>query len=202
MAGYVVAGIGTEVGKTVTAAVLVESLDADYWKPVQAGELNNTDSDKIHRLASGEGRKIHAEAYRLKLAMSPHAAAMAESVTINLPELELPRTDRDLIVEIAGGLMVPLATELQNIDVITYWGLPVILVSRYYLGSINHTLLSIELLRQRGIKIVGIVFNGETVASTRSAIIDATHLPVVLEMPIADGLNPDIVAAWATSVRL
>lgn len=202
MAQYAVAGIGTEVGKTVVSAVLVESLNADYWKPVQAGGLDATDSDTIRALASGADRTIHGEAYRLVRAMSPHAAALAEDVTIDLDRLALPKTERNLVVELAGGLMVPLAPGTLNIDLIAAWDIPVVLVSQYYLGSINHTLLSLEVLRQRGIPLAGIVFNGEPVGSTRSVILDETSVPVLFDMPVAKTLNEEIIVAWAKEVQL
>ncbi len=207
MKGYVIAGIGTDIGKTVVAAVLVEAFDADYWKPVQAGELAKTDSHEIARLAPGSERQIHAEVYRLTEAMSPHAAAEIDAVTIRRDELkELPcdekTSDRMLIVELAGGLMVPLAPGLRNIDLLSDWGLPVVLVSRYYLGSINHTLLSVEALRRRKIPIAGIVFNGDPVETSRSVILGETELPVIAEIPTAQEIDAEIIRTWAKSVRL
>lgn len=207
MKGYVVAGIGTDVGKTVVAAVLVEALDADYWKPVQAGELSHTDSHEIEQLAPGNGRQIHAEVYRLTEAMSPHAAAEIDAVTIRRDSLKLPACDtrtsnRTLIVELAGGLMVPMAPGLLNIDLLSDWGLPVVLVSRYYLGSINHTLLSVEALRRRNIPIAGIVFNGDPVETSRSVILAETKLPVIADIPTAQEVDAEIIRTWANSVRL
>ena len=202
MRGYVVAGIGTEIGKTVVAAIMVEALDADYWKPIQAGGLDQTDSDCVRRLAAGSERRIHAEAYRLTEPMSPHAAAAIDQIAIEPNKLTLPQTDRTLIVEPAGGLMVPLAKGLLNIDLIDLWQLPVILVSRYYLGSINHTLLSVELLRQRNANIAGLVFNGDTVPSTRAAILETTGLHVVLEIPEAGDLSESTIKSWAEQVQL
>ena len=202
MAGYVVAGIGTDIGKTVVSAVLVEALDADYWKPVQAGALDATDADVVRTLAPGAGRKIHDEAYSLELAMSPHAAADAEGVTIDVARLALPKTDKNLIVEVAGGLMVPLAPGVLNIDVIADWGLPVVLVSQYYLGSINHTLLSLAVLRHRGVPLAGIVFNGEIIESSRTVILDETNVPVLLEIPVSNPLTCEIISTWARAVQL
>ena len=207
MKGYVVAGIGTDIGKTVVAAVLVEALGADYWKPVQAGELARTDSYEIARLAPGIGRRVHPEVYRLTEAMSPHAAAEIDAVTIRRDELNrLPcnekSSDRMLIIELAGGLMVPMAPGLLNIDLLSDWGLPVVLVSRYYLGSINHTLLSVEALRRRKIPIAGIVFNGDPVETSRSVILDETELSIVAEIPTAQEIDAEIIRTWAKSVRL
>lgn len=202
MARYVVAGIGTEIGKTVFSAVLVEALNADYWKPVQAGSLDATDSDTIRALAPGANRVIHDESYRLTRAMSPHAAALAENITIELDCLKLPKTDRNLVVEMAGGLMVPLAPGFLNIDLIAEWAIPVVLVSQYYLGSINHTLLSLAALRKRGIPIAGLIFNGEPVDTTRSVIVDETKVPVILDAAFAQDLNCKMIATWARAVQL
>ncbi len=202
MSGYVIAGIGTDIGKTVVAAVLVEALDADYWKPVPAGSLDDSDAHAVQRLAPGAGRRIHKEVFRLSQPLSPHAAADIDGVLINRDALVLPRHERALIVEIAGGLMVPLAPGLLNIDLLADWGLPIILVSQYYLGSINHTLLSIDALRQRKLPIAGIVLNGPTVESTRSVILAETGLPVIIELPSVDELNPRVIRAWAKKVKL
>lgn len=202
MSTYIIAGIGTDVGKTVVAAVMVEALNADYWKPVQAGALENTDSHEVARLAPGPDRHIHTEAFRLTESMSPHAAAAIDGVTISSDALAVPPCDRPLIIELAGGLMVPVAPNLFNIDLLGKWNLPVILVSRYYLGSINHTLLSVDALRQRNIPIAGLVFVGDVVETTRSAIIEASGLPVIAQIPIAQELSTDIVRQWAQTVQL
>lgn len=202
MSDYVIAGIGTEVGKTVVAAVIVEALNADYWKPVQAGSLENTDSHEVARLAPGPDRHIHPEAFRLSEPMSPHAAAVIDGVTISSEALALPTCNRPLIVELAGGLMVPVAPGLLNIDLLPEWNLPVILVSHYYLGSINHTLLSVAALRQRNVPIAGLVFVGDVVETTRSAILETTGLPVIAEIPIAPELTVAVIRDWAGNVKL
>ncbi|MFB3078710.1 MAG: dethiobiotin synthase, partial [Lysobacterales bacterium] len=183
MRGYVVAGIGTEVGKTVVAAILVEKLRADYWKPVQAGNLDASDTLRVRQLTR-HGGMLHPEAWRLNTPVSPHAAAEIDGVRIRRASLELPHTDTPLIVELAGGLMVPLDSrpghELSNIDLLKEWGLPVVLVANYYLGSINHTLLSVDAMRNRDIALTGLVFNGDTVKGSRSAILHLTGLRVLL----------------------
>ncbi len=202
MGGFVVAGIGTEIGKTIASAVLVEALDADYWKPIQAGDLDRSDSQRIADLAPGHNRRIHPETYKLSVAMSPHAAAAIDDLTIDATRLRLPKTSNTLIVEIAGGLMVPLGPKTFNIDLLQLWQLPVVLVSQYYLGSINHTLLSTELLQQRNIEVAGLILNGEPVESSRSAIISASKLPVLLEIPHVNKVAPGSVATWARELRL
>jgi len=194
MQGCVVAGIGTEVGKTLVSAILVEKYRADYWKPVQAGSLERSDTMTVRRLAPS-GRAFHPEAYRLQRAMSPHAAAEAEGLRIDPGRFPLPATTNTLIIELAGGLRVPLAPGLSNIDLLSRWRLPVVLVSSYYLGSINHTLLSVEALASREVPLLGLVFNGDPVASSRAIILSETGLPCLLELDRADRVD----AAWISS---
>ena len=149
----IVAGIGTDTGKTVASAILCKALKADYWKPVQAGDLDNTDSHKVKRWTSET--IIHPEAYRLTQPMSPHAAATIDDLTIEASNLQIPTTENPLIVELAGGLMVPMREDYLNIDWVASTGLPVILIADYYLGSINHTLLSLAALKSRQIPLIG-----------------------------------------------
>lgn len=159
----VIAGIDTEIGKTVTSAIFCEALNAEYWKPIQAGDLHSTDSDKVTMLTGRDKVGIHPEGVRLEHPMSPHAAADLEGIEIDLSQLSIPQTDGPLIIELAGGLMVPINHHSLNIDLLTQWQLPVVLVSKYYLGSINHTLLSWQLLKDRGVPFLGFVFNGEKI---------------------------------------
>ena len=201
MRGYIVAGIGTEVGKTIVSAIFVQHLGADYWKPVQAGGLKNSDTRIVRDLAPG-GASFHPEAYRLEQAMSPHAAAGLEGLTLRREKMALPKSGNTLIVEPAGGLMAPLAPGLLNIDLIQDWNLPVVLVSSYYLGSINHTLLSVEALVTRQISILGLVFNGEPVASTRQAILENSGLPLLLEIGRAGHVDADWVNEQAAKLCL
>jgi len=201
MRGYIVAGIGTEVGKTVVSAIFVQHLGADYWKPVQAGGLDNSDTRIVRDLAPGGGC-FHPEAYRLERAMSPHAAAGLEGLTLLREKMALPQSANTLIVEPAGGLMVPLAPGLTNIDLMQDWNLPVVLVSSYYLGSINHTLLSVEALVSRHISILGLVFNGERVDSTRQAVLESTGLPLLLEIERTAHIDADWVNEQAERLSL
>lgn len=161
MKKYFISGIGTDVGKTVVSAVLTEALQADYWKPVQAGDLNFGDSDRVKSLVSNSRSVFYPERYRLNTPASPHYAAELDGIDIAVSDFLIPHTDNKLLIEGAGGLMVPLNAKDSVVDLIKYFNIPVILVSRNYLGSINHTMLSIELLRSKGIEIAGIVFNGE-----------------------------------------
>ena len=201
MRGCVVAGIGTEVGKTIVSAILVQRLKADYWKPVQAGSLDQSDTMTVQQLAPC-GAVFHPEAFRLKHAMSPHAAAEKEGVLIEQQHLRLPMTDNTLVVELAGGLMAPLAAGLTNIDLLTDWKLPVVLVSSYYLGSINHTLLSIEALKRRHISVLGLVFNGDPVDSTRRAILESTELRSVLDIERTDRIDSAWMAKQVENLQL
>ncbi|KAB7729320.1 dethiobiotin synthase [Rudanella paleaurantiibacter] len=172
----VVAGIGTEIGKTVVSAVLVEALQADYWKPVQSGALEDSDTETVRSLISNTRSRFHPEAYRLREPLSPHAAADIDGVRIELDQIVVPQTDNHLVIELAGGLMVPLNHQQLNIDWVQQQQLPVVLVSRNYLGSINHTLLSVEALRTRNIPILGLIFSGPTVPASESVILGITGL--------------------------
>jgi dethiobiotin synthetase len=165
-----VTGIGTDVGKTIVSAILVEKLQADYWKPIQAGDLDNSDTIKVKQLVSNTTSVFHPEAYRLKQPFSPHKAATLDGVGIDIKKIKMPKTDNQLIVEGAGGLMVPLNNTHLMIDLIDKLKADVILVSRNYLGSINHTLLSVEALLNRGINIRAIVFNGDADQYTENVI--------------------------------
>lgn len=167
---FFVTGIGTEVGKTIVSAILTEALAADYWKPIQSGDLDNTDSMKIERWISNPHTRIHPERYRLNQPLSPHASAALDGVEIKVSDFELPKTNRPLIVEGAGGLLVPLSLQETMLDLIEHLQLPVILVVRHYLGSINHTLLSLEVLRARGIALAGVVYNGVANEASERAI--------------------------------
>lgn len=154
-----ITGIGTDVGKTVCAAVLTNYFKADYWKPVQSGDLHFTDSMKVGQWA-GEKTVCHPETYRFQLAASPHQSAKEEDRHIDLKEFEIPETQNSLIIEGAGGLMVPLNEKECIIDLIEKLDLPVCLVVRNYLGCINHTLLSVMMLRQRNLKLRYLILNG------------------------------------------
>lgn len=165
-----ITGIGTGVGKTITSAIIVEKLKADYWKPVQSGDLNHTDTDRVRSLVSNSATVFHPESYRLTQPFSPHKSAKLDNVTIDLNSIELPLTDNQLIIEGAGGLMVPLNDTDLMIDLIQKFNAEVILVSQNYLGSINHTLLSIEALKSRNITINRLVICGKQDISSEEAI--------------------------------
>lgn len=155
---FVVTGTDTGIGKTLFAAALTAAIGGIYWKPVQAGLDGETDSQTVARLA---GVPVLAEAWRLKLAASPHRAAAEEGVAIDTEALKLPRTTQPLVVEGAGGLLVPLTADALFIDLFARWGAPLVLCARTSLGTINHTLLSLEAIRARAIPLLGIAFIGE-----------------------------------------
>lgn len=199
---YIVAGIGTEVGKTVISAILVEKLQADYWKPIQAGDLHYTDTHKVQEWVSNTKSVFHPEQYRLQTPMSPHGAADIDGVNIQLEDFQIPETANKLIIELAGGLMVPFNQEALNIDLLEQWKLPVILVSRYYLGSINHTLLSIDALKSRKIPIKGIIFNGTEVPTTKEIILSYTNIPCIGEVGDQAEPNAKMVLDNVGKIRL
>ena len=172
-----ITGISTEVGKTVASAIVTEALEADYWKPIQAGDLENSDSHKIADLVSNSKTRIHKNAYALKTPMSPHAAAEIDGVRIDLDSIKEPHTDNHLVIEGAGGLLVPLNDTDTILDLIQP-DYKVIVVSRHYLGSINHSLLTIEALQQRNLN-VGIIFSGDEHPSTENIILSKTGTPVL-----------------------
>lgn len=172
-----VTGISTEVGKTIVSAIIVEALKADYWKPIQAGELEYSDSHKIAKLISNTKTIIHKNSYALKTPMSPHAAAEIDGVTIELKKIAPPKTENNLVVEGAGGLLVPLNDSETVLDIITP-NCKVIVVSRHYLGSINHTLLTVNLLLDKGFD-VAIIFSGNEHPTTESIISKMTKVPII-----------------------
>ena len=176
MKKYFVTGIGTDVGKTIVSAILVEALKADYWKPVQAGSLGNTDTNVVKSLISNGISKFHSETYKFKTPASPHYAAEVENIKINPIDIKIPETQNNLIIEGAGGLMVPLNSDFLMIDLIKQLNAEVILVSQNYLGSINHTLLSIDALKTRNIPIKGIIFNGEQNSSSENFILNYSKI--------------------------
>ena len=168
MKGLVVTGTDTGIGKTVVAAGLVAALGGRYWKPVQAGLDDGSDSEAVAALAPDT--LIHPEAYRLTTPCSPHHAAALDGVTIQAERLALPTGAGPLVVEGAGGVLVPLREDFLFVDMMAHWGLPVVLVARTALGTINHTLLSIEALRARGLVLAGVAFVGDANAESERVI--------------------------------
>ncbi len=172
---YFITGISTEVGKTIASAIITQALEADYWKPVQAGDLDNSDSDKVARLISNDKTTIHPNSYALKTPMSPHAAAAIDEIKIDIKKIKEPKTNNHLVIEGAGGLLVPLNDKNTIFDLIKP-DYKVIVVSRHYLGSINHSLLTIELLKKKEFDIQ-LLFSGDEHPSTESIIKKMTGVP-------------------------
>lgn len=192
-----VTGIGTDVGKTIVSAILVEALKADYWKPIQAGYENGTDTQLVKQLISNTNSTLFPEAYLLKTPASPHLAAANDGVNIELSKLVIPASvNNNIIIEGAGGLMVPLNNNDYVIDLINHFDCEVVLVSRNYLGSINHTLLSIEAIKKRGCKIAGIIFNGERNKSTEEIILQKHHFPFVAYINEEKILSKEIISNY------
>src|ERR1700744_1645088 len=178
-----VSGIGTGIGKTMVSAVLVEKLKADYWKPVQSGDLDKSDSFSVKNLISNKDSKIHPETYKLTQPYSPHKSAAIDKLSIEPEKIILPQTNNSLIIEGAGGLMVPLTDNFLMIDLIKKLNVPVVLVSQNYLGSINHTLLSIQVLKQYEIPIKGIIFNGVKDIYSKEFILQYTEVALLGHIP-------------------
>lgn len=185
-----ISGIGTDIGKTVVSSILVEALEADYWKPIQSGDLDFSDTMKVKSLISNPVSKFYEEQYRFQLPASPHKAAAHEKRAIELSEFNLPTTDNNLIIEGAGGLLVPLNRKSLIIDLIKKLDVPVILVSNNYLGSINHTILSVEALQKRGINLLGIIFNGPENTDTEDIIINFTKTKHLGKVALTKQVTP------------
>ena len=198
---YIIAGIGTEIGKTFISSILTEALEADYWKPIQSGALDFTDTDTVRSLISTNKTVFHPEAYRLNEPLSPHAAATIDGVKIELSKFELPQTNNHLIVELAGGIMVPLNTHETNLDLIKKLNIPLILVSKNYLGSINHTLLSVEILKLNNINIKGLIFNGEQNKSSEDFILNYTKLDFLGRIDFEENINKEIVRKYSANFQ-
>lgn len=170
-----ITGIGTYVGKTIASAVLCEQLKADYWKPVQSGDLDDTDSRKVSELISNTKTIVYPEAFKFKLAASPHQSSKEENIVIKAKDFKLPNTKNQLIIEGAGGLFVPLSNDLLMIDLIRLFKAEVVLVVRSYLGCINHTLLTLHALQSLNIPLKHVILNGKFNDHTADIILH--HLP-------------------------
>jgi len=191
----VITGTDTGIGKTVFCAGLTRLLDATYWKPVQAGLADETDTQAVRRLAQLPADRVLPEVWRLRTPASPHLAAEIDGVEIDPDALALPAADRPLVVEGAGGLLVPLTRRTLLIEVIARWGAPVVLCARTRLGTINHTLLSIEALRRRAIPLLGVAFVGDAHPENERIIGSLGEVPVLGRLPHLDPLTPAALAA-------
>jgi dethiobiotin synthetase len=195
-----ITGISTDVGKTIASSIIVEALESDYWKPVQAGELANSDSHKIKKYISNEKTVIHNNSYALNTPASPHYAAELEAITIDLKQIKEPKTENHLVVEGAGGLLVPLNDTDCVIDLIQP-DYKVIVVSRHYLGSINHTLMTIETLKNRKIDIAGIIFSGDINKATESIILSKTGVNCLGRIEQEPYFDKNVIKEYADLFR-
>ena len=195
MSPIVVSGTDTGIGKTVFAAGLTRALGASYWKPVQAGLDEATDSASVVALARLSPERVIPEAYRLKTPASPHIAAEIDGVAIDVDLLAPPEVDGPLVIEGAGGLLVPLTRSLLTIDLFARWGFPVVLVARTGLGTINHALLSLEALRARGIAVLGVAFIGDDHPDTIATIAAFSGATILGRLPRLDPLTPETLQA-------
>jgi dethiobiotin synthetase len=195
-----ITGIGTDVGKTIASAIITESLEADYWKPIQAGDLENSDSHKVQQFLSNSKTKIHPNSYALQTPASPHLAAAIDGITIDLQQIKEPSTQNHLVVEGAGGVFVPLNDTDCVIDLIQP-DYKVIVVSRHYLGSINHSLLTIEALRNRKIEIAGIIFSGDKNLATESIILSKTGIKCIGRIEQEPYFDQNVIKEYADQFR-
>lgn len=195
MKTYFITGISTEVGKTIASAIFVEALQADYWKPIQAGELDNSDTQKVQKLVTNKTSKFHPNSFALRTAMSPHAAAEIDEVIINLKNINKPKTNNHLVIEGAGGLLVPLNNKQTILDIIKP-EYHVIVVSRHYLGSINHTLLTVNLLKEKGFQ-VSIIFSGNEHKTTENIIERMTQAPIIGRIDEEPYFDKNVILEYA-----
>jgi dethiobiotin synthetase len=196
---YFVTAIGTDSGKTIASAILCEALNADYWKPVQAGTPK--DSDTVRNLISNQQTIIHPEKFILNTPASPHAAAKIDGVTINVSDFQIPKSANPIIIEGAGGCLVPLNDHAFVIDLATHLKTEVIVIANLYLGSINHTLLTFEALTFRNLPIRGIIFNGEPNAESQNIILKHTKAPELLHIKREQSVTKSVIREYATMLR-
>lgn len=197
---YFITGISTEVGKTIVAAIITEALQADYWKPIQAGDLENSDTHKVKRLISNPKTVFHKNAYALRTPASPHLSAELDGIHIDLKKVERPKTNNHLVIEGAGGLLVPI-NQTDTIADLIHSSDKVIIVSRHYLGSINHTLLTYESMKNKGLSVCGIIFNGKENTSSENIILEKTgvkHLGRIDDEPYFD---KNVISYYAEKLK-
>ena len=196
---YFVTAIGTDSGKTLVSAILCEALEADYWKPVQSGLPRDTET--VSSLVTNRTSVFHPERFLLSTPVSPHAAAKADGVTIDIDAFHLPKTANTLVVEGAGGCLVPLSEQHLIIDLIAHLNLETVLVSNLYLGSINHTLLTFEALKKRYLPVRGIIFNGDANEESEQIILQYTKLRCLLRIKKESEINREVVRTYARALK-
>ena len=186
---FIICGTDTDVGKTLISSFFVRGLNCFYWKPIQSGIQGETDSEYVQRVSQISPKKILKEAYVFNEPVSPHWAAEIDNVKLIKSNLNLPNIEKNLLVETAGGLMVPLTRDFLQIDQIKIWNLPVVLVCRSSLGTLNHTLLSIEALKKRKINILGLIINGKKHLDNPQTLKLFSGLPIIAEFPLIKNLS-------------
>ncbi|MBV6646674.1 MAG: dethiobiotin synthase [Cyclobacteriaceae bacterium] len=196
---FFVTAIGTDSGKTVASAILVEMLQADYWKPIQCGEPRDT--EEVKRLISNDRSRFYQESYFLKTPASPHDAAEREGVTIDLSNIHPPISNHDLVIEGAGGILVPLNDEDYVIDLVPHTASEIVLVANLYLGSINHTLLTLELLKQRKYPVKGIIFNGPSNPASERIILSKSDWKPLLHIQQEDQVDQQMIIRYADKLQ-
>jgi len=196
---YFITGISTEVGKTVASAIVTEALEADYWKPIQSGDLEYSDTHKVEKLISNSKTVFHPNSYALKTPMSPHASAEIDGITIEIDNIKEPSTKNHLVIEGAGGLLVPLNDKNTLLDVIKP-DYKVIVVSRHYLGSINHTLLTVNLLKEKGFEVT-LVFSGSEYKTTEDIIKKMTKVPVIGRIEEEPYFDKNVIKEYADKFK-
>lgn len=197
----VIVGIGTEVGKTLVSAIVTHALDATYWKPVQTGYLHGKGDRDSKTVQDWIHCNVHPETYLFQQPLSPHIAAKIDGAEIDIHHLKIPETPDNLVIETAGGLMVPLNENQLFLDLLAVWQLPVILTVRQYLGNINHTLLSVEALKSRNIPILGIISNGQSLPDTNRWLEQYTQIPILLEIPELVEITPTSIKQLAHELK-
>ena len=196
-----ITGIGTNVGKTVVSAILTEAMQADYWKPIQSGTIEGMDSNTVKSLISNSKTVIHPETYLLKEPLSPHFAAKIDGITIELDKIKLPKTENDLIIEGAGGLLVPINSTHYVIDIAKQMDCEIVLVISSYLGCINHSLLSIDYLLRNQFKIKAFVFNGEFEPEVKQSIVDYVKNALIIDVPQLKELSKSAVLQISSQIK-
>jgi dethiobiotin synthetase len=199
---YFITGIGTGIGKTIISAILTEKLQADYWKPIQSGDLDTSDSLLVKNLVSNPKTVIHPERYRLGQPLSPHLSAHLDGIDIKTSDFDKPATKNHLIIEGAGGVMVPLNDEELILDLIKRLNTKVIVVSQNYLGSINHTLLTLQILQTNQIQVEGIIFNGTPNTESEAYILNYSGISLLGKVPVLDTLDKDNILKAAQHIFL
>ncbi len=194
MSTFIICGTDTDVGKTVISALLVQGLGAVYWKPIQCGLENGGDTDRVRKLIDLPASRSIKEAYRFKAPVSPHWAAEKEHCVIDRNKLKIPDTKEPLLIETAGGLMVPLTRNWLQLDQLTIWKMPIILVARSGLGTLNHTLLSLEALRQRKLNVLGLIINGPHHQDNPTTLNQIGKVPILAEIPNLPNLTAEVLA--------